>query len=776
MRKNLTKFVCLVTAAAAAAGLALTAGCGNWTTDGLTADDYTEVESNGGFVVQTDDYVYFINGVGDNTADNTFGTPVKGSIQRISKQDLQAGNYTSSQTVVPLIAYSAYYYAGIYIYGDNIYYATPSTARNSSGEIQNSYLEFKSSTLDGSQTMSDYYYRSSSTSLEYRYVEVDSTVYLMYAASESLYDESSSVTNLHSINLSTGEDTLLAYNVSAYSFDTEDPTNPYVFYTMDVTYFLGSDNEIDEEYNQLYVVRADQTEAGSYDFSYVEDYDADEDPLYINCGDLVYDGIGSEAYENRYSQFNYGWTQDGDSSYTINRTNTTYAMSYYKSGVLMFTVQESLDSAAGLYRLELDDIDSDGDGQVDSAWDAIEQNENDNLIAGHRLLISDSGTEYSFVTLDGEEWVLYNGENGLELGQFIDGEIQNDFPITDSGTATILAIRDETTAAEDGEGTDTHTYVYYSLTGGNGYTFYRIALSTNSDNYRPNMLPYKDVYTYSEVQILDLDAVSSWYLPEFVGNTIIFASETEGMTDYNYIMACDLSSGDGDMMSNAELNDYTELYEGVAEKIAEYDEETNSDGSLAYENLSNALTYAFYTGDRDYLAELIQAYVDIEEEDEEYVYSVESAQIYVEFCDAEGDYWDEDWAEDYSDAKQIDGETVHANMQKYYYSLLGVMTEDDEEALRDYFRDTYMQAYPEDTSTWWDNMGTAWQIVFIVAMCVAGIAVIAGAVILTIWLVRRKKNKKNGEGRGAASNIDITDDKNIDVYSDDNGETPEGEE
>ena len=75
------------------------------------------------------------------------------------------------------------------------------------------------------------------------------------------------------------------------------------------------------------------------------------------------------------------------------------------------------------------------------------------------------------------------------------------------------------------------------------------------------------------------------------------------------------------MMSNAELNAYNEKYEAVADEIAEYDEETNSDGTEAYQYLSDALTYAFYTGDSEYLAELIQAYVDIQGEDEEYLYS-----------------------------------------------------------------------------------------------------------------------------------------------------------
>ena len=64
-------------------------------------------------------------------------------------------------------------------------------------------------------------------------------------------------------------------------------------------------------------------------------------------------------------------------------------------------------------------------------------------------------------------------------------------------------------------------------------------------------------------------------------------------------------------------------------------------------------------------------------------------------------------------------------------------------------------------------MGTAWQIVFIVAMCVLGLAVIGGVAVLIIWLVRRKKNKSGGTTPERVR-VDITDDKNIDVYSDEN--------
>lgn len=757
MRKTITKIICIATAAISAAGLMLTAGCGNWKYEGVSKDNYTSVTSNGGFVVQTDDYVYFVNGAASNTDDNTFGNPLKGSLQRISKADLAAHNYSSSSTVVPLVLFSGYYEAGVYIYGDRVYYSTPSTAKNSSGEIQNSNLEFKSSTLDGKETMSDYYYRSSSTALEYRYVEVDDTVYLMYVVSEALYGETSAVTNIHSINTSTREDVLIAYNVSDYAFDTEDPENPYVFYTMKVTYNLGSLNSISESYNQLFVARADAKQsAADYDFSYVEDYDASEDPLYVNKGEFVLDGIGFQAYGERYCQFNYGF--GSDKSYSINYADVTYSLSQFKNGTLFFVAKQSLDTTGGLYAIDCTDFDADEDGQVDESWDAISANEK--IKTDYRLLTTSDGVDYTFVTIDGQQKVLYNGDGGLMIGRFENGGIKDEYSLTDSGEATIIAIRDETSASETGSGTETHTNVYYSLTGGNGYTIYRIAIDGDKDDYATNRLPSDDLYTYSEVRILDLDAKSSWYLPEFVENQILFASETEGMSGYNYIMAFDLNTDDG-VMSNAEINALNEQFEGITEKIEEYSEKTNSDGTEAYRYLPDALKYLFRTGDAEYLDDLIQAYVDIEGKDKEYLYSERSAEIYREFATAAEN---SDWAEYREQSRKVNGETVYSNSIDYYYSVVGRMTGDDYQGYLDDLRTSYMQSYPVDDSTWWDNLSTVAKVFFIIGMCVAGLLVIGGITVLVIFLVRRHKRKKLN-APSSRKNVDITDDKNIDVYN-----------
>lgn len=763
MRKSITKIICVATAAISALGVCFAAGCGaNW--QGVSKDDsFNEVSSNGGFLVETGKYAYFVNGVESNTADNTYGSVLKGSVQRISKQDLSDRNYASTQTVVPEIAYSANNNAGIFVYGEYIYYATPSTSMNSDGVVQNSKIEFRRSKLDGTDRMNDYFYSAPSTSLDYRYVEVDGTVYLMYAQAESLYGEASNVTNVHSVNTSDGTDTILAYNVAAYNFDTEDPTDPYVFYTMGVTDNLGSENSVTESYNQLYVARADATQSlKDYDFTYVEDYDAEADPLYINRGSYVLDGIGVVEYgseeDNRRNQFNFGY-ENGMAGYSIGYTGCTYKAVSFKNGVLQFTVTQRGDTSGALCRINVSELDKDGDGKVDSGWDAIDANKTVKDAAHLILNVSDS-KEYIFVNVNGTEKVMYAGSNGIELGEIKDGEVKDSYPITSGGAPTFLAVREETTAAENGTGTSKHLYVYYSITGGNGYTVYRIAIDGSIDSYATNKLPYEDVYTYSEVRVLDIDAVSSWYKPEFVDNQILFASETTGMTSYNYVMACDLRSEDGDMLSNAELNAYDEKLSAVFDKINGYDEEKNSTGTAAYEHLSSALKYLFYTGEENYLDELIQAYVDVEDRSEEYLYSKESAAIYKDFAKAEGD-----WADYVTDNKQVNGKYVYANNSEYYYSVVGRMSDADAENRLVGLKASYMQTYPIDDTTWWEGLSTVAKVFFIIGMCAAGIIVIGGIILLVVMIVRKKKSEQADEDN-SKSKIDITDDRNIDVYSD----------
>ena len=755
MRKRFTKIICAAVATISAFSLMLAPACTSYTRDGVEADTSADkVTSNGGFLAETGDYVYFINGVAANTDDNTFGEVVKGSIQRISKSDLAGGNYNAVQTIVPLVAYSGSYEAGIYIYGDYIYYTTPSVEMNADGEVLNSHLDFKRTKLDGSETMSDYFFQSEDNTVDYRYVEVEGKVYILYALKEDLYGTGTESTNIHSVNCETKENTLLAYNVSEYAFDTEDPENPCAYYTMGVTQYLGTDNSVSMDYNQLYRVCADVTESPrTYDFSDVADYDPETDPLYVNYGDFVFDGIGKTQVETdgRLTQFNFGWGKD--TQYTINNSEYTYSIKSYKDGELLFTRVSSTGSSSGnLYSLSDATVDADGNGNVDDSWDAVTKNAE----MSPRLYGSDTNT-YEYVTIDGKLYAILNSADGITKGEVIDGKVENTFTMTADASAVILGIREEANSE-----TESHLYMYYSITGGNGYTVYRIAIDGDSDDYNklPSEPEWNSTWTYRGVRILDLDTVSSWYLPEFVGNTLFFASETGNMSDYNYIMACDLSNEGGYMMTNAEINAYNEKFEAVNDKIYDYNDETNADGTPAYQHLSDALKYLYYTDDSEYLAELIQAYVDVQGKSKEYLYSSASAAIYLDYANVSGD-----WAIYAEDYKTINGDKVYANFADYYYTVVGVMSDADAEALRDSYRSEYMQEYPVDTSTWWEKLSTVAKVFFIIGVSVAGLAVIAGITLLTIWLIRRRRVKKTEDGQRMF--VDITDDDKMDVYGDD---------
>jgi hypothetical protein len=140
------------------------------------------VSSNGGFAVQKGDFVYCINGYESYTASNVYGDAVKGALMRISVSDLNDKKYDKAKTVVPSLFVAQDYTSGIYIYGDYVYYATPTTDKNlETGAIDNTKIDFKRAKLDGTEApMSDYYFRLENNASKYRFVEEGGTVYCLY--------------------------------------------------------------------------------------------------------------------------------------------------------------------------------------------------------------------------------------------------------------------------------------------------------------------------------------------------------------------------------------------------------------------------------------------------------------------------------------------------------------------------------------------------------------------------------------------------------------------
>ena len=124
-----------------------------------------EVKSNGGFAVEKGGYVYFINGQEFTTANNVYGDVNKGSLMRISTQNLTSGNYDKAEVVVPLLFATSNTDSGIFIQGDYVYFATPTTDKDLDGNVMSYKLDFKRAKLDGTEVMSDYYFRTESNNV-----------------------------------------------------------------------------------------------------------------------------------------------------------------------------------------------------------------------------------------------------------------------------------------------------------------------------------------------------------------------------------------------------------------------------------------------------------------------------------------------------------------------------------------------------------------------------------------------------------------------------------
>lgn len=135
----------------------------------------------GGFSFETENYVYFINGEGKSSEDNAFGKPIKGSLVAVSKSALGKKDAKYS-IVVPKLFTAGDTLSGLFVAGEGenayVYYGTPCTDKDSSGEAAKDRMTFMRTSLDGKKT--DTYCTVSALDYSYRFIEKDGTVYIVY--------------------------------------------------------------------------------------------------------------------------------------------------------------------------------------------------------------------------------------------------------------------------------------------------------------------------------------------------------------------------------------------------------------------------------------------------------------------------------------------------------------------------------------------------------------------------------------------------------------------
>ncbi len=769
MRKLYKNIMICAAAAVLAAGSMAFAACEQPFTP-LAGDDYKSAEAaidNGGFAVEYGKYVYFINGAATNEADNTFGSPVKGSLMRIAKTDLQ--NKTGeAQIVVPSLMVSADYSAGFFIYNDRVYYATPNNVKNMSGKIENDWLDFKSASLNGSDVRD--YFRLSDNATVFRYVqtEKDGPVYLLYNGKKP--NDNDGATGIQSYNTETNTCTTIAEGASAYVFNSTDKTDPYVYYTMAVKDMADSASPISLEYNQIYRARADVTES-PYTYVWDQDYLDEHDGVapYLNLGTIVLDGVGKPTEDSAVTQFTHDYKDASGNvlaepippvgySYTLQSyANSSTADENYKG--IYFTRKdltsagESDGSGSALFYLSAKDVDEEG-------WNSISGNKEKNGYTDGKLEIVAKSTETAnaskdaifYIDGDGHHYIYVKDANMIRADVDADGNVAETEIWYDANGAKLVRLDNRATASEP------YNYVWFSRTNGSGMSVERAVYNGTKENYEQLGFGDRDNTPYKALKVLNLQHKSSWYPFETISDMILFAdAESVGSSSYDYIGAVSLTDQNGKYLNNQEfeeqVNDKWDSLMDSDKKVG-YFAKLSNDGKS---NLSNALSYYFRTGKTDAFYSNIKDAVDLGKK-ETYLYTEEEQAAFKNFTDYRNESEDSDTKD-----KFLDGDASYRT-RSYFIASIGKFDEDDQEAMDEYWK-SYLKNY---TIAEEDEGLEDWELALAIGMPLLAVAV--AAIVLAV-VYTNKKNKTAAQDRPERMRVDTAVDEDIDVYG--NGEETE---
>lgn len=248
------KLVCLIAAVGLALGMSACAGSA-----AIDMDKSANVSSNGGFLVETGDYVYFINGVESYSTTYKTGEVVKAALMRTSKKNLAKlgkdgladGDY---ETVVNKLMVSGDKTAGFYIYGDYVYYAVPSTEKNSKGEVKSSVLNFFRTKLDGTDTSAKITNEDYDSAVQFRFIESNGKVYLaIYNTALYVYDAEDRKLVYDSSDKNS--DNILKTAIDELVFDEDNASNVIYFTTKPIDenlYDADSDDAQQVKYHEIH--------------------------------------------------------------------------------------------------------------------------------------------------------------------------------------------------------------------------------------------------------------------------------------------------------------------------------------------------------------------------------------------------------------------------------------------------------------------------------------------------------------------------------------------
>ena len=222
MKKKIASFLLVLIV-----GVLVFTGCGFQALSGGPKDT-DPVSSNGGLVVQKGNFLYFVNGytaISDLSGEaNKFGKVDFSSLYRTeldgdgNLQYDEDGKLIASVLVPKVVGTEN---CSFYIYGNKIYYASPNSEKGTDGKIDYKLTDFYMSNLDGSNVSRIYKTTVSSTSISFRFYEIDQKVYL------AVYDSA----DLFVIDCSSKDVKKVATGVTGVVLPDEDEQHSFIYYT-----------------------------------------------------------------------------------------------------------------------------------------------------------------------------------------------------------------------------------------------------------------------------------------------------------------------------------------------------------------------------------------------------------------------------------------------------------------------------------------------------------------------------------------------------------------
>ncbi len=256
MKKILAKLICLMLITTMAISGLVACSTSSWKGGNVTLKDAGDVIENAGFIAETDNYFYFINGVESTTANNTMGTPLKGALLVADKNDL-----SKTEVVVPKLFVASDYSAGVFIDNGYVYYATPSTEKNSEGLTAYDEIAFMRTKLDGSGATEEFFTLDTTSALatQYRFVKAENgQVFLYYYHSDEpaiiCYNTSTktSATVINQEKVDDGDCLDKHFFLSSKVITDKENKNVVVGYYTTTVY----EDKNETLYNRVYVIKA----------------------------------------------------------------------------------------------------------------------------------------------------------------------------------------------------------------------------------------------------------------------------------------------------------------------------------------------------------------------------------------------------------------------------------------------------------------------------------------------------------------------------------------